>query len=232
MALLTGTRARSIRSKAPMNAKRARALHQNNQQFLKRKQQIFWFYIINSWRQREFVFGAKNQEILLFFCYRACFLCVKENYVTLGRSFTFWRTIQWFDEFLVKSIKMPFDSKSWNLPKSEGLYEPTLEKDACGVGFIVNIEGKSSHQVNKIIWFFSVWIFLLRFYVKSKLAKRVYKICRFNVFFRLWIWIFVNSCTFLKDWNLSNWQNSEPQKWQKRQILELLHSLKLISRKI
>ena len=51
---------------------------------------------------------------------------------------------------------MPFDSKSWNLPKSEGLYEPTLEKDACGVGFIVNIEGKSSHQVNKIIWFFSV----------------------------------------------------------------------------
>ena len=51
---------------------------------------------------------------------------------------------------------MPFDSKSWNLPKSEGLYEPTLEKDACGVGFIVNIEGKSSHQVNEIIWFFSV----------------------------------------------------------------------------
>ena len=42
---------------------------------------------------------------------------------------------------------MPFDSKSWNLPKSEGLYNPTLEKDACGVGFIVNIEGKSSHQV-------------------------------------------------------------------------------------
>ena len=87
---------------------------------------------------------------------------------------------------------MPFDSKSWNLPKSEGLYEPTLEKDACGVGFIVNIEGKSSHQVNKIIWFFSVLnsqcgnyrIFLsLRFYVKSKLDNRVYKICRFNVIF-------------------------------------------------
>ena len=45
---------------------------------------------------------------------------------------------------------MPFDSKSWNLPKSEGLYNPTLERDACGVGFIVNIEGKSSHQVNLI----------------------------------------------------------------------------------
>ena len=42
---------------------------------------------------------------------------------------------------------MPFDEKSWTLPKAEGLYNPSLEKDACGVGFIVNIEGKSSHKV-------------------------------------------------------------------------------------
>ena len=44
---------------------------------------------------------------------------------------------------------MPFDEKSWNLPKAEGLYNPALEKDACGVGFIVNIEGKRTHKVNR-----------------------------------------------------------------------------------
>ena len=46
------------------------------------------------------------------------------------------------------SNNMPFDSKSWKLPKAEGLYNPALEKDACGVGFIVNIEGKSSRKVS------------------------------------------------------------------------------------
>ena len=42
---------------------------------------------------------------------------------------------------------MPFDEKSWKLPEAEGLYNPDLEKDACGVGFIVNIDGKKSHKV-------------------------------------------------------------------------------------
>jgi len=41
---------------------------------------------------------------------------------------------------------MPYDENSWNLPKAEGLYDPSLEKDACGVGFIVNIDGKTSHK--------------------------------------------------------------------------------------
>src|SRR6267154_825417 len=30
---------------------------------------------------------------------------------------------------------------------AEGLYDPSLEKDACGVGFIANIKGKKSHQI-------------------------------------------------------------------------------------
>ena len=58
---------------------------------------------------------------------------------------------------------MPFDETSWRLPKvkvqlydeefpssfeqAEGLYDPSLEKDACGVGFIVHIDGSTSHQV-------------------------------------------------------------------------------------
>src|SRR6201996_2027062 len=32
-------------------------------------------------------------------------------------------------------------------PSAEGLYDPSLEKDACGVGFIANIKGKKSHQI-------------------------------------------------------------------------------------
>src|SRR6202140_2302474 len=32
-------------------------------------------------------------------------------------------------------------------PPSEGLYDLSLEKDSCGVGFIANIKGKKSHQI-------------------------------------------------------------------------------------
>ncbi|XP_014669097.1 PREDICTED: ferredoxin-dependent glutamate synthase 1-like [Priapulus caudatus] len=33
------------------------------------------------------------------------------------------------------------------LPRAQGLYDPDLEKDACGVGFIVNIDGIPSQRV-------------------------------------------------------------------------------------
>ena len=42
---------------------------------------------------------------------------------------------------------MPYDETSWTCPKAEGLYDPSLERDACGVGFIVHIDGKTTHQV-------------------------------------------------------------------------------------
>ncbi|KAH9500602.1 hypothetical protein Btru_077068 [Bulinus truncatus] len=32
------------------------------------------------------------------------------------------------------------------LPSAQGLYDPSLESDACGVGFVVNIDGIKSHQ--------------------------------------------------------------------------------------
>src|SRR6266849_9647423 len=35
---------------------------------------------------------------------------------------------------------------SWR-PPVEGLYDPSLEKDSCGVGFIANIKGKKSRQI-------------------------------------------------------------------------------------
>ncbi|OAL26863.1 hypothetical protein AYO20_09896 [Fonsecaea nubica] len=33
------------------------------------------------------------------------------------------------------------------LPEKQGLYDPGLEKDACGVGFAANIKGKASHKI-------------------------------------------------------------------------------------
>ena len=32
-------------------------------------------------------------------------------------------------------------------PVKQGLYDPQFEHDACGVGFVVNIKGKKSHQL-------------------------------------------------------------------------------------
>src|SRR5262245_19455753 len=32
-------------------------------------------------------------------------------------------------------------------PQAEGHYDPALEKDSCGVGFIANIKGRKSHQI-------------------------------------------------------------------------------------
>ena len=42
---------------------------------------------------------------------------------------------------------MPFDETSWRLPEADGLYDPANEHDACGVGFIVNIDGTPSHNI-------------------------------------------------------------------------------------
>ncbi|MCC7345956.1 MAG: glutamate synthase subunit alpha, partial [Variibacter sp.] len=33
------------------------------------------------------------------------------------------------------------------LPEAQGLFDPALEKDSCGVGFIANIKGHKSHQI-------------------------------------------------------------------------------------
>ncbi len=32
-------------------------------------------------------------------------------------------------------------------PSKQGLYDPTFEHDACGIGFVVNIKGEKSHQI-------------------------------------------------------------------------------------
>lgn len=44
----------------------------------------------------------------------------------------------------------------WEAPGKQGLYDPQNEHEACGVGFIVAIDGKRSHKV-------SLQIFILYF---------------------------------------------------------------------
>jgi glutamate synthase domain-containing protein 1 len=40
----------------------------------------------------------------------------------------------------------PVDSPN-QLPAAQGLYDPANERDACGIGFVVNIGGDPSHDI-------------------------------------------------------------------------------------
>ena len=40
--------------------------------------------------------------------------------------------------------------KRTGLPPKQGLYDPWFEHEACGVGFVVNVKGKKSHEI--ILW--------------------------------------------------------------------------------
>src|SRR5882762_4745139 len=39
------------------------------------------------------------------------------------------------------------DSADPGLPAPQGLYDPALDKDSCGVGFIADIKGRKSHKL-------------------------------------------------------------------------------------
>jgi len=40
-----------------------------------------------------------------------------------------------------------FDGAGIGLPQAQGLYDPALDKDSCGVGFIADIKGRKSHKI-------------------------------------------------------------------------------------
>ena len=47
-----------------------------------------------------------------------------------------------------RAAAAPFaDSGDPGLPPVQGLYDPALDKDSCGVGFIADIKGRKSHQI-------------------------------------------------------------------------------------
>ena len=43
--------------------------------------------------------------------------------------------------------QMSTQARWQGLPPKQGLYDPRFEHDACGVGFVVNMKGKKSHEV-------------------------------------------------------------------------------------
>jgi glutamate synthase (NADPH/NADH) large chain len=51
-------------------------------------------------------------------------------------------------ERAAKRAVVPFtDSGDPGLPPAQGLYDPSLDKDSCGVGFIADIKGQKSHKL-------------------------------------------------------------------------------------
>src|ERR1035438_2591766 len=46
-----------------------------------------------------------------------------------------------------KSAQVNDCNVSLGPPPKQGLYDPQFEHDACGLGFVVNIKGKKSHQL-------------------------------------------------------------------------------------
>ncbi|MCU0710065.1 MAG: glutamate synthase subunit alpha, partial [Pirellula sp.] len=38
-------------------------------------------------------------------------------------------------------------SVPYGFPEKQGLYDPELEKDSCGVGFVAHVKGQASHQI-------------------------------------------------------------------------------------
>ncbi|MBV8791197.1 MAG: hypothetical protein JO237_04005, partial [Pseudolabrys sp.] len=39
------------------------------------------------------------------------------------------------------------DTADPGVPAAHGLYDPALDKDSCGVGFIADIKGRKSHKI-------------------------------------------------------------------------------------
>ena len=57
-----------------------------------------------------------------------------------------------FVNILYKFIFICFSTQTMKLaanglPPKQGLYDPDYEKDACGVGYVVNIDGSRTHKV-------------------------------------------------------------------------------------
>ena len=50
---------------------------------------------------------------------------------------------------VTKMKTRPNPLPAYNAPKASGLFDPMREQDACGVGFIANLHGKSSHEIIK-----------------------------------------------------------------------------------
>src|SRR5256714_7917693 len=48
---------------------------------------------------------------------------------------------------VVPSMPQFFDTADPGVPAAQGLDDPALDKDSCGVGFIADIKGRKSHKI-------------------------------------------------------------------------------------
>src|SRR5204862_4341405 len=55
-------------------------------------------------------------------------------------------TKPWRDDGEAEEMK-ELRTQTNGLPPKQGLYDPWFEHEACGVGFVVNVKGKRSHQI-------------------------------------------------------------------------------------
>ncbi len=55
-----------------------------------------------------------------------------------------------FERGAARHVRAPapfLDTADPGTPEARGLYDPALDKDSCGVGFVANIKGVKSHQI-------------------------------------------------------------------------------------
>ena len=55
-------------------------------------------------------------------------------------------------------LESAMDSTRYGHPEKQGLYDPEYEKDACGVGYVVSIDGNASYKV----WTAPITILVMR----------------------------------------------------------------------
>jgi hypothetical protein len=58
-----------------------------------------------------------------------------------------WQEVKWTGPSDGGGRRSVWDSGSWSGPAGDGLYDPANEREACGVGFVVHIDGVRSNKV-------------------------------------------------------------------------------------
>lgn len=80
-------------------------------------------------------------------------------------------------QYFVVETMSSHDTDVYGFPKSTGLYSAELEKDACGVGFIVNINGLKNNEV----YWESVSCF------RAVRHGALFTFCSFNIYYNVTI---------------------------------------------
>lgn len=85
--------------------------------------------------------------------------------------------------------------RDWEGPPAQGLYDPQNEHEACGVGFIVAIDGKRSHKVLifSACFFYSLLLSIILFFSLYHSVRQINSTNRYYVMHKSYrlVWITV-----------------------------------------